>query len=129
MHTTVLLAMLAEARLARGKAEEGLATIEAAFAERTGERYLEAELHRLRGEWMQGLTAWDTKRACSTLQHSRDACARDMRSERRDIQGLADGLRERSASGRALMIQGPTVGKILEEADQLQADTVVVGSH
>jgi tetratricopeptide (TPR) repeat protein len=52
MHTTFLLATLAEVRLARGEAEEGLAEIEEAFAfaEKTGERYLEAELHRLRGE-------------------------------------------------------------------------------
>lgn len=52
MHTTFLLALLAEVRLDRGEADEGLAAIEQAFAfaERTGERYLEAELHRLRGE-------------------------------------------------------------------------------
>jgi tetratricopeptide (TPR) repeat protein len=52
LHTTFLLATLAEVRLARGEAEEGLAEIEEAFAfaEKTGERYLEAELHRLRGE-------------------------------------------------------------------------------
>ena len=36
----------------RGEAEDGLDAIEEAFAfaEKTGERYLEAELHRLRGE-------------------------------------------------------------------------------
>ena len=52
LHTTFLLATLAEVRLARGEADEGLATIEEAFAfaKKTGERYLEAELHRLRGE-------------------------------------------------------------------------------
>jgi tetratricopeptide (TPR) repeat protein len=52
MHTTFLLATLAEVRLARGEAEEGLDAIDEAFAfaEKTGERYLEAELHRLRGE-------------------------------------------------------------------------------
>jgi adenylate cyclase len=52
MHTTFLLATLAEVRLSRGEADEGLAAIAEAFvfAERTDERYLEAELHRLRGE-------------------------------------------------------------------------------
>jgi tetratricopeptide (TPR) repeat protein len=51
-HTTFLLATLAEVRMARVEAEDGLDTIEEAFvfAEQTGERYLEAELHRLRGE-------------------------------------------------------------------------------
>jgi len=62
-------------------------------------------------------------------QHVRDARAKDLRTEHRDIQELADGLRERSVSARALMIQGPTVEKILEEAEQLQADTIVIGSH
>ena len=62
-------------------------------------------------------------------QHVRDARAKDLRSEHRDIQALADGLRERSVSARALMIQGPTVEKILEEAEQLRADTIVIGSH
>jgi tetratricopeptide (TPR) repeat protein len=52
MHTTFLLATLAEVRLSRGEADEGLDAIEEAFAfaEKTGERYLEPELHRLRGE-------------------------------------------------------------------------------
>jgi ATP/maltotriose-dependent transcriptional regulator MalT len=52
IHTTFVLATLAEVRLSRGEAEDGLAAIgEAfAFADKTGERYLEAELHRLRGE-------------------------------------------------------------------------------
>jgi adenylate cyclase len=52
MHTTFLLALLAEVRLSRGEADVGLAAIEEAFvfAEKTGERYLEGELHRLRGE-------------------------------------------------------------------------------
>jgi hypothetical protein len=46
------LAMLAEAQGAEGQAEEGLHTLAEAFAlvAKTGERYYEAELYRLKGE-------------------------------------------------------------------------------
>ena len=46
------LAMLAEAQSAAGQAEEGLHTLAEAFAlvAKTGERYYEVELYRLRGE-------------------------------------------------------------------------------
>ena len=46
------LAMLAEAYAQNGQAEEGLAVVAEALAavETTGERFYEAELHRLRGE-------------------------------------------------------------------------------
>lgn len=48
------LALLAEGYAKGGQIEEGLATLAAAFAvmERTGERWWEAELYRLKGELM-----------------------------------------------------------------------------
>jgi predicted ATPase/DNA-binding winged helix-turn-helix (wHTH) protein len=47
-----LLAVLAETELGRGCAKEGLATIDEAlaFVEETGERFWDAEIHRLEGE-------------------------------------------------------------------------------
>jgi adenylate cyclase len=47
-----LLGSLAETELARGHAKEGLVAIEEAraFVEKTGERFWEAEIHRLEGE-------------------------------------------------------------------------------
>jgi adenylate cyclase len=47
-----MLATLAEIELERGRTKEGLATIDEAlaFAEETGERFWEAEIHRLKGE-------------------------------------------------------------------------------
>jgi adenylate cyclase len=50
-----LLATLAEAELARGCAKEGLSAIDeaVAFVEQTGERFWEAEIHRLRGELLR----------------------------------------------------------------------------
>ena len=52
LNTSEYEAMLAEAYLRAGNAAEGLAAAERglAFADETGERFYEAELHRLRGE-------------------------------------------------------------------------------
>jgi predicted ATPase len=46
------LALLAEAQASAGQAEEGLSVLDEALAlvEKTGERYYEAEIHRLKGE-------------------------------------------------------------------------------
>lgn len=55
--------------------------------------------------------------------------AAEYREEHRHLQELADGLRERDVRVKALLIQGPTVEKILEEADRLEAGLIVVGSH
>lgn len=43
-------ALLAEAYLRAGRIDEGLRALEEAHVERSGERYYEAELHRMRGE-------------------------------------------------------------------------------
>jgi adenylate cyclase len=50
-----LLATLAETELERGCAKEGLAAIDEAlaFVEQTGERFWEAEIHRLKGELLR----------------------------------------------------------------------------
>ena len=49
---TLLLTMLAEAQLARAAVADGLAAVDRAmeFAELSGERFWEAEIHRVRGE-------------------------------------------------------------------------------
>jgi tetratricopeptide (TPR) repeat protein len=49
------LAMLAEAYKRAGQIDDGLATIEESLAlmEKTGQRYFEAELHRLKGEFLR----------------------------------------------------------------------------
>jgi nucleotide-binding universal stress UspA family protein len=59
----------------------------------------------------------------------RDVRAKELRHEHRDLQQSADELRERGLDAKALMIQGPTVETILEEAEKLGCDTIVIGSH
>jgi predicted ATPase len=52
-------ALLAEAHHAAGQIDEGLAALAGAGTEETGERYYEAELHRLRGELLLARTPGD----------------------------------------------------------------------
>ncbi len=59
----------------------------------------------------------------------RDTHAAAYREEHRRLQDLAEAARGRGGTVKALLIQGPTVEKILEEAERLDAGLVVVGSH
>jgi nucleotide-binding universal stress UspA family protein len=59
----------------------------------------------------------------------RDTRAGELRGEHRKLQELADGLRERGIATKALLIQGRTIEKILEEAARSGAGTIVIGSH
>lgn len=60
---------------------------------------------------------------------TRQARARELRDEHRRLQEMADALRARGLSAMALLIQGPTVEKILAEAERLGAQFIVIGSH
>jgi nucleotide-binding universal stress UspA family protein len=62
-------------------------------------------------------------------QSVRDSRAREIRNEHRELGAIAAKLRERSMSVRPLLAQGPTVETILGEAQRLEADTIVIGSH
>ncbi len=59
----------------------------------------------------------------------RDQVARGLWEEHRHLQTLADLVESAGVDVTALMVQGPTVEKILEEARKLEADLIVVGSH
>ena len=63
------------------------------------------------------------------LERRREQVAQELREEHRTIQALADELRERDVETTALLIQGPTVEAILQEAEKLSADLIVLGSH
>jgi nucleotide-binding universal stress UspA family protein len=60
------------------------------------------------------------------VRHQR---ATDLRDEHRRVQDLAEQLRARGIDAQALLVQGPTVETILDRAQKLQADLIVVGSH
>lgn len=62
-------------------------------------------------------------------QSVRDGRAGEIRTEHRELQEAAKALCERAISARALLIQGPTAETILAEAQRLEADMIVIGSH
>ncbi|MFC2036435.1 tetratricopeptide repeat protein [Chloroflexota bacterium] len=70
------LALLAEAHASARQAEEGLSTLDEALAlvEETGERYYEAEIHRLKGELL--LTHGDEAEAETSLRKSIEVARR-----------------------------------------------------
>jgi nucleotide-binding universal stress UspA family protein len=62
-------------------------------------------------------------------QTVRDATAKDLHGEHRQIQEIAEGLRQAGVETTALLVQGATAETILAEASRLDVDMIVVGSH
>ena len=62
-------------------------------------------------------------------QSRRDGMAMRIRREHRDLQALADQVAAQGVDATALLIQGPTVEKLLSEADRLDADLIVMGTQ
>ena len=59
----------------------------------------------------------------------RDQVAREYREEHRRVQEYAARLAENGIDVTALLVQGPTVQTILDEADHHAAELIVMGSH
>lgn len=59
----------------------------------------------------------------------RDQVAEEFHREHRQVQALADNLRTGNVGATALLIQGSIVETIVREAERLDADIIVVGSH
>ena len=60
---------------------------------------------------------------------ARELLAKKFRHEHRQIQEIAERLRDRGLDATALLVHGATVDAILKEADDLDVDMIVVGSH
>jgi len=59
----------------------------------------------------------------------RDSLAKRFHGEHRQIQEIADRLRQTGLDTTALLVQGDAVEAMLEEASKLDVDMIVVGSH
>ena len=59
----------------------------------------------------------------------RNSMAKRFHNEHRQIQEIADRLRESGLDATALLVQGATVEMILKEASKLDIDMIIVGSH
>jgi len=62
-------------------------------------------------------------------QHERDRRANVLRHEHQSLQKYADLLREKGLDANALLVQGETVLSVLDEAERLKADLIVLGNH
>lgn len=59
----------------------------------------------------------------------RTQVAQELRREHRDVQALAEKLRNDGIDATALLVRGPTVETTLKEAESLKAELIVVGTH
>jgi len=59
----------------------------------------------------------------------RDSMAKRFHNEHRQMQEIADRLRNSGLDATALLVQGATVEMILKEASKLDIDMIIVGSH
>ena len=59
----------------------------------------------------------------------RDQVAEGFRRERQAVEEMATALRADGLDAHGLTIQGPTVDSVLREAQRLDAELIVVGSH
>jgi nucleotide-binding universal stress UspA family protein len=59
----------------------------------------------------------------------RDQVATELHAEHRQVQSLAESLRAQGLDAAAVLVRGATAETILAEADRLQADLIVVGTH
>lgn len=59
----------------------------------------------------------------------RDQVAKEHRDEHRSVQAHADALRDANIDASALLIKGPIIETILNEAKRFEADLLIVGSH
>jgi nucleotide-binding universal stress UspA family protein len=59
----------------------------------------------------------------------RDQVAKEFREEHKQVQQYADTLREAGIEATALLIRGPIVDTVLQEAQRLEVDLIIVGSH
>jgi nucleotide-binding universal stress UspA family protein len=59
----------------------------------------------------------------------RHQVAVEFKREHDQIHALADRLREQGHEATALLVQGPTIQTILKQAEKLEGEVIVVGSH
>lgn len=62
-------------------------------------------------------------------QPVRDAVAENLRQQHRELETWRERALARGVAARALMVQGPTIEKVLSQSKRLSADFIVLGSH
>ena len=59
----------------------------------------------------------------------REFIAKNFRDQHTKLEEIADSIRKDAIEVTPLLIQGPTVETILKQAEKLEVDAIIVGSH
>lgn len=62
-------------------------------------------------------------------KYIRDTFAQELRKEHRHLQDICDEIKKEGMEAEGLMIQGPTIEMLLEEADKLEVDMIITATH
>jgi len=62
-------------------------------------------------------------------QSVRDIRARELKDEHARLDEIKRALEAKNLHARAFLLQGETVGTLLEQAERMRADLVILGSH
>ncbi|MEX2597295.1 MAG: universal stress protein [Salibacteraceae bacterium] len=62
-------------------------------------------------------------------QYIRDMFAKELREDHKKLQAICDKLKATGLNAEGLMIQGPTIQMIIEEAKKLKIDLIITGSQ
>jgi predicted ATPase len=115
------LALLAEAYGKVGQTEAGLTVLAEALAvvDKTGERYWEAELHRLKGELLLGLSTDNTTEAEACFQQALDVARRQEAKslELRAAMSLSRLWQQQGKQAEARALLAPIYGWFTEGYD------------
>jgi nucleotide-binding universal stress UspA family protein len=63
------------------------------------------------------------------IQLSRDVSAEEIKREHRELLGISSRLREQGLDTQAMLLKGIPANLILEKAQELKADMIILGSH
>ncbi|NQV51830.1 MAG: universal stress protein [Flavobacteriales bacterium] len=62
-------------------------------------------------------------------QYIRDSFAKELRDEHKTLQSLCAEVKKAGLEAEGLMIQGPTIDMILQEAKKLNVDLIITATH
>lgn len=63
------------------------------------------------------------------VQLARDLSAEEIKREHQQLLGISSQLRSAGIDTQAILLKGDAAGLILEKADDLQAEIIILGSH
>jgi predicted ATPase len=115
------LALLAEAHRNAGQVEEGLSVLAEALAavDKTGERFYEAELYRLKGELLLRQSACDAQQAETCFHQALDVARRQQAKslELRTAMSLARLWQQQGQQAKAYALLAPVYNWFTEGFD------------